>query len=136
MLGNFEGWLVRIVVNASYDLLRLRKRYTILSLDRLQEELNENDESVIDRSELPEAYSERHELNQLIRAGINELHSEHRTILVFADIYGYSYQEISEMMGWPLGTVKSKLSRARANLRTYLLEHPDLLPLAFQPPTA
>lgn len=135
-IDNFSGWLIRIVVNASYDLLRLRKHHTALSLDEVQASVHENDDCLVDTGELPEAYTERNELNQLIYTGINTLHSEHRTILVLADIYGYSYQEIAQVMDWPLGTVKSKLSRARANLRAYLLRHPDLLPFACQPHTA
>ncbi|MFN8441004.1 MAG: sigma-70 family RNA polymerase sigma factor [Caldilineaceae bacterium] len=126
--NNFKSWLMRIVVNRSYDLLRSRKRRTMVSWEDTFEQSEESASELTDEGETPLAYAERSELNDAINQGLRALREEYRTVLVLADVEGYSYEEIAEMMNWPLGTVKSSLSRGRAQLRDYLLRRSDLLP--------
>ena len=64
----------------------------------------------------------------VIQAGINTLPADQRVTLVLSDVQGMSYEEIASLTGANLGTVKSRLSRARTKLREYLLEHGELLP--------
>lgn len=134
--GLFKSWLLRIVVNTCYDVLRVQQRYVSESID--DEPNGENEESrvarqLVDSHESPDAYVERMELSSYIELGIRNLPSDQRLVLTLCDVHGYSYEEIAEITGYPMGTVKSRISRARTKLRDYLLEHPELLPAGFRP---
>ena len=130
--GSFKSWLMRIVVNSCYDLLRVQKRRNTDSLDALVEE-QEHDGALFDNSESPHDHAERMELNQLIEIGIQSLPAEQRLVLVLCDVHGHAYEEIAEMTDLPMGTVKSRINRARAKLRDYLLQRSELLPSSFRP---
>lgn len=117
--GSFKAWLLRIVTNACYDQMRLRKRRPQTSLDDLVED-SEYAISLIDHSESPEETVMRQDLAQTLEAGIARLPADQRMTLVLSDVQGLSYEEISAITGASLGTVKSRLSRARARLRDYL----------------
>jgi RNA polymerase sigma-70 factor (ECF subfamily) len=73
------------------------------------------------------------ELNALIEQSIAALPAELRLVLTLCDVHGYSYEEIAEMAQLPMGTVKSRISRARARIRDLLLRQPELLPASFRP---
>lgn len=130
--GSFKSWLTRIVVNTCYDVLRVQQRRAIDSLDALPVE-HEYNPALVDRTEEPEAYAERMELNQWIEQGLRALPTAQRTVLVLCDIHGYSYEEIAAVTGLPMGTVKSRIKRGRTRLRDYLLRKPDLFPATFRP---
>lgn len=130
--GNFRSWLMRIVANTCYDVLRAQQRHATSSLDDLVVE-HDHSSYLVDRAESPELYAERMELNQLIEAGIQALPPEQRLVLILCDIQGYAYEEIAEIANLPMGTVKSRISRARLRLRDYLLNKPELLPSTFRP---
>jgi len=130
--GNFKAWLLRIVTNTCYDLLRSQQRRPTDSLDDLPVE-HEYIPHLVDATESPTQYAERMELNQVIEAGIEMLPPEQRVTLVLCDIHGCSYEEIAEITGTAMGTVKSRLSRGRARLRDYLYQRPELLPTTFRP---
>ncbi|MCX6045293.1 MAG: sigma-70 family RNA polymerase sigma factor [Chloroflexi bacterium] len=130
--NNFKSWLTRIVVNTCYDMLRAKRRRATDSLDDLPAEA-EYTPYLIDHAEGPEAHAERMELNALIEIGIRALPPEQRTVLVLCDIHGYAYEEIAEITGQPIGTVKSRISRARTRVRDFLLQNPELLPATFRP---
>jgi RNA polymerase sigma factor (sigma-70 family) len=129
--GSFKAWILRIVTNACYDQLRIKQRRPADSLDNL---LVEQDHIVHlrDPAEQPDEFVERQELNRVIQAGILSLPAEQRVILVLSDVQELSYQEIAEVANLSLGTVKSRLSRARAKLRDYLLDHGELLPARYR----
>lgn len=129
----FKSWLLRIVVNRCYDMLRSRKRSKGLSFDCASDWGTETVTELRDPSELPEEFAARNELNRAILAGLQSMREEQRTTLILADIHGYTYDEIASTMNRPVGTVKSNLSRARAKLRSYLLRHSDLLPSSILP---
>ena len=130
--GSFKSWLTRIVVNTCYDVLRMQKRRATDSLDDLPTE-HEYTPYLVDRSEGPEAYAERMEMNRWLEQGIRALPTDQRTVLVLCDIHGYAYEEIAEIADLPIGTVKSRISRARTRLRDFLLQKPELLPSTFRP---
>jgi RNA polymerase sigma-70 factor (ECF subfamily) len=71
-------------------------------------------------------------LNDLIEEGIKTLPPDQRVVLVLSDVQGFAYQEIAEITDTSLGTIKSRLSRARAKLRDYLMEHQELLPAQYR----
>ena len=130
--GSFKSWLLRIVVNTCYDILRARKRYGTESID---DESAEPDYApyMVDSAESPHAHAERMELSEYIESGIGALPTDQRLVLTLCDVHGYAYEEIVEITGVPMGTVKSRISRARTRLRDYLLQQPELLPSALRP---
>ncbi len=127
--GSFKSWLLRIVTNACYDDLRRRKRRPATSLDELADgEDGEAEFDVPAPDDSPETIAQRHELTELIQHGITTLPDDQRIVLVLSDVQGMSYEEIATMTDSNLGTVKSRLSRARAKLRDYLQGRGELLP--------
>jgi RNA polymerase sigma-70 factor (ECF subfamily) len=126
--GSFRAWLMRIVTNACYDELRRRKRRPTSSLEALFVNDATPGGALVEGVEGPEAFAQRRELNQVLQAGLQTLPSEQRVVLVLSDVQGYDYQEIAGITGVALGTVKSRLSRARAKMRDYLLAQGELLP--------
>ncbi len=130
--GSFKSYLMRIVANSCYDELRRRKRRPATSFEDFGEVDEEANPALINGGEGPEAYAERQEMARMIQAGIETLSPNHRITLVLSDVQGMSYQEIAEATDVPLGTVKSRLARARANLRDYLRSQGELLPARYR----
>jgi RNA polymerase sigma-70 factor, ECF subfamily len=133
--GMFKSWLMRIVVNTCYDVLRVNQRYTTESIgdDPNYEEGEVAPRQLIDSSESPHEFAERMELSALIELGMRALPAEQSLVLSLCDIHGYAYEEIAEVTGLPIGTVKSRISRARVRLRDFLLQQPELLPANLRP---
>lgn len=128
--GSFKAWLLRIVTNACYDQLRVKQRRPAASLDAM---LDSDDPTPnVDRAESPQEFAERRELGRVIERGITTLPADQRMTLVLADIEGMNYEEIAAAMGTNLGTVKSRLSRARAHLRDFLVTQEELLPARYR----
>lgn len=121
--GSFRAWVLRIVTNGSYDALRARKRHPDQSLDDLVEESSFD---LPDPAELPEKLSLRREQIEGINVALQTLPIEQRTVLTLYDIHGLSYEEITAVLDVNLGTVKSRLHRARSRLRDYFLGRPEL----------
>jgi RNA polymerase sigma-70 factor (ECF subfamily) len=130
--GSFKAWLLRIVTNACYDQLRRKQRQPSTSLDALLVLESSPTQSLTDSRESPEEYTVRQELSKVIQIGIGSLPPEQRITLVLADVQGFSYQEIAGVTGVSLGTVKSRLSRARNKLRDFLLGQRELLPSRYR----
>jgi RNA polymerase sigma-70 factor (ECF subfamily) len=131
--GSFKAWMLRIVTNTCYDTLRARKRRPTSSLDSEDEDTDsEHDARLQDTAERPEAYVLRKELAGAIQSAIELLPADQRTALVLADIEGLDYEEIAEVTNSALGTVKSRLSRARAKMRDMLLAQKELLPAQYR----
>lgn len=130
--GSFRAWLLRIVTNSCYDQLRRKQRQPTASLDALLVSNPAPIRPLTDPEESPEEYAMRQELSNALQLGIGILPPEQRATLVLSDIQGLSYQEIAEITGVSLGTVKSRLSRARSKLRDYLLEQRELLPSRYR----
>lgn len=118
--SSFATWLFRIVNNACLDELRKRKRQRVTSLDeKLSIEDGEMDRqlAVANEAEGPEQALERVEVQRAVQESINALDEEYRVVVLMRDIEGYSYNEIAEQLGINLGTVKSRLNRARNALK-------------------
>ncbi|MFN3928423.1 MAG: RNA polymerase sigma factor [Thermoflexus sp.] len=132
--GSFRAWLTRIVTNACYDELRRRRRHPQSSLEALfVVDQGPEAEMTLPPVEGPEFSVERQELADLLHRAIQCLPADQRTVLVLSDIEGYSYEEIAEILRVPVGTVKSRLSRARMRVRDFLLAHRELLPGRLRP---
>ena len=128
--GSFRAWLLRIVTNACYDELRRRQRRPTTPLEPVDDD-GEEVESVqwmVDPGELPEDRLERTELRQAIQNCLETLPVEFRTVVIMVDVQGLDYIETAEAIHSPLGTVKSRLARARLRLRDCLHGFLELLP--------
>jgi RNA polymerase sigma-70 factor (ECF subfamily) len=134
--GSFKSWLLRIVTNACYDELRRRKRRPASSLEELTEfsEGSDSEEPATlgSHADAPETAAVRSELTAAIEDCISRLSAEFKVVAVLVDVQGYDYREVSEVIGKPLGTVKSRLARARAKLRDCLQKHGELLPASYR----
>jgi RNA polymerase sigma-70 factor (ECF subfamily) len=128
----FKPWLLRIVTNACYDELRRRQRRPAASLEEMHEVHALQDSALVSHHEDPELHAQRHELNSAIQDCLSALPDDQRVIAVLSDVEGYTYQEISAITGLPLGTVKSRLSRARSRLRDCLQAVRELLPAEYR----
>ncbi|MGC1376649.1 MAG: sigma-70 family RNA polymerase sigma factor [Anaerolineales bacterium] len=132
--GSFKGWLMRTVTNACYDELRRKKRRPSVPL----EPTNDEDEQIesprwmADPSMSPEQKLEANELEHAIQHCLDALPVDFRAVVVLADIQGLDYAEVAGAARVPLGTIKSRLSRARMRLRECLQGFKELLPAAFR----
>lgn len=132
--GSFKAWLLRIVTNACYDELRRRKRRPTTPLepaDDYDEEI-ESPHWIADPGESPEDFAARIEMGEAIQECLDNLSLDFRTVVILVDIQGMDYAEAAEVIGKPLGTIKSRLARARKGLRTCLGAFWELLPPAFR----
>ena len=127
--GSLRGWLLRIASNRSYDSIRLTKRRSENSLD---ESLENPSFQPASKDPSPEQMALRGELRDEIQNAVLSLPPDQRAVVVMIDVQGLSYDEASEATGVSLGTVKSRLSRARAAVRGHLLERSELLPDQFR----
>ena len=138
-LESFRGeaspytWLFRIAVNLAISQLRKVQRVRVFSLDRpgangsgrdSDQASGLMDRMAQDRSESPPQRVERRERDEAVLAALGRLDAEYRAVLVMRDIEGFDYQQMADILGLPLGTLKSRLFRARLalrdELRTYL----------------
>jgi len=120
-------WLHRIAVNVTIDAARRRQRapLPISALERDEDDSRESElESAPGHFSTPDATAQevltRRERRQAVREALSALPDHHRTVLVLFDIEGHSYEEVAELLELPLGTVKSRLNRARLALRDRL----------------
>ena len=122
--GSFRSWLLRIVTNACYDEFRRRKRRPAASLDALEEEgeFIASDAGGWGQApiDLPEEEASRAELRRAIEICLGRLPDDFRVVAVLVDIQGHDYRAASEVIGKPVGTVKSRLARARTRMRDCL----------------
>jgi RNA polymerase sigma-70 factor (ECF subfamily) len=128
--GSFKSWLFRIATNACYDILRARKRRPSTSLDAAMDAEDSAFEPH-DQGESPDEFALRRELGTAIQQGLAVLPEDQRVVLILSDIQGMSYQEIAQIVGANMGTVKSRLSRGRARLRD-VLRAGELLPARYR----
>ena len=115
--SNFATWLYRLATNASIDLLRREKRH------RAPVSLDDEEQSVdaVDESASPDELYEKKELRAAVLRAMEGLSDEQRRILILRELQQLSYQEIAEIMDMELGTVKTRIHRARKNLRNALV---------------
>ncbi len=131
--GSFKAWLLRIATNACYDQLRIKQRRPTSSLEAL---LVDPDDPApgMDRAapESPQEAAERQELNAAIQSGLDTLPPDQRVTLVLVDIEGLAYEDVATATNANVGTVKSRLSRARAHLRDFLVAQGELVPSKYR----
>jgi len=119
---SFFSWLYRMTVNTCIDEIRKRKMQKLISLDFLTEEGVESLEYPRER-ELPSTEISNDEKKEFVNKALQMLSKEHREVLVLREYVNYGYNEIAETLGISVQAVKSRIFRARAELRTILLKH-------------
>jgi len=130
--GSFRSWLLRIATNACYDELRRRKRRPSVSWDDFGELEEEANPHLVDGGLKPEESVQQQELRDLLERSIARLPQHHQTAIILVDRLGLSYEETANVMGVRLGTVKSRLARARKQMQALLQEERELLPARFR----
>ena len=119
--ASFATWITRIAMNVCTD--ALRKRRNNLSLETLAEE-----QGFDPRDPAPTAYArlEQKERMRLLREGLAQLPEDMRLMIILRDVQGMNYDQIAEALNVPLGTVKSRISRAREKLSALLQKSSEL----------
>ena len=120
--SDFKTWLYRIAVNTCKN--RFRSLEYRVGQKRVRLDMHNDDEKIQvelrDPTQSPAAELKRKEIGRLIQAAVKKLPTDQRLVVVLRDMEGRSYEEIIEITGLKLGTLKSKLSRARLRLRASL----------------
>ena len=127
--ASFSTWLYRLASNACVDLLRREGRRQNAAGPSLNDE--EARLEVPDTAPSPQERAEQAELREQIEAGLQALTPDHRQVLILREMHQLSYDEIADTLELDVGTVKSRISRGRRQLRKFLLEKGN-----FSPPSA
>src|SRR5512140_500778 len=131
--GSLRSWLARVTVNACYDEMRRKRRQREAPLEQFNMEGEEVEDLswMIDPAARPEERYESYEMESAIQQSLNHLTPAYREALVLVDIEGLSYEEASIAAQVPVGTVKSRLARARLQMRCNLQGYNDILPAQY-----
>lgn len=133
--GSFKAWILRMVTNACYDELRRRKRRPTVALEPAMPDEEDEMESpawLADPNAGPEEQLDQAELKDALKHCIQDLPDDFRSIVIMVDLQGMDYLEVAEAANCPLGTIKSRLARARLKLRDCLQGFWELLPSQFR----
>lgn len=125
--SSFATWLYRLTDNATIDLLRREsKRRGDVPLDGLPFDGG----LTTDPAPSPQEALEGRELQRAVARGLEQLSAEHRQVLVLRELNGLSYDQIAEVLGLSVGTVKSRIARARLALAKILRESGNFSPVS------
>jgi len=127
--GNFRAWLFRIASNSCRDYLRSPRLRKSQSLELIEETF---EGVLISNLESPDNFAIRKELSGVIQVALLKLPEDQRFALILVDVQGMSYEEAANILDTPIGTVKSRLSRAREAVRRQLVKQKELLPTQFR----
>lgn len=123
-LASFKGeslfftWLYRIAVNTAITMRR--KKRIVLSIHAGEFENKVNEPQDLSETSRPGFNMEQSEQEQRINQALNTLSPEYRLVLIMKDMDGMKYEDIAEVMNVPIGTIRSRLHRARLELRNWL----------------
>ena len=117
-IANFSTWLFTIAGNLAKSELRRRKRWRLFSVHRDEE--SDTGIDLPDESFRPDTMTESSLTDVQIQRAIDSLSDNYRQVVLLRDVDGLSYQEVSEIVNCPVGTVKSRVSRARMKLQQKL----------------
>ncbi len=120
--SKFSVWLYRIVSNVCLDFLRSKNRRPTVSLSVEDDDGEDTQLDVADESQSPELLLDRKLTRESVRRGLDSLPPDYRQILLLREIQGLSYDEIAQALGLEVGTVKSRIFRARKRLCNFLID--------------
>lgn len=124
--SSLSTWIYRITSNTCNDILRKRQRSVgTVSINSTYDE-EEKDMELKDTAPTPAEFAEMTETQRAVREAISELSDEYREVITLCDIEDLSYDEISGIINCPVGTVKSRINRARNALKKKLSEKREL----------
>lgn len=132
--GSFKAWVLRMVANACYDELRRRKRRPVIPLEPVND-LDEELESpawLASIASSPEEVVYLKELDTAIDHCLSTLIPDFRSVVILVDVHNMEYEEVSSILKSPLGTIKSRLARARQKMRDCLQGFEELLPSKYR----
>lgn len=122
--GKFDPWLTQITLNHCRNRWKYLKRRHYFNSDSLEDPIETEDgnmpKAFYDPSDNPEKLYEKKMIQELVQRGLLKLKEDQRELLVLRDLQGFSYEEMGELLGLPQGTIKSKLHRARMDLKEVL----------------
>jgi len=133
--GSFKAWVLRMVTNGCYDELRRQKRRPTVPLEPsnpLDGEEMESADWLASDDPQPEDAFDQAELEHALEHCLKSLPPDFRAVVVLTDVQGMDYSEVAKTVRVPLGTVKSRLARARLRLRDCLQQFQELLPTQFR----
>jgi RNA polymerase sigma-70 factor (ECF subfamily) len=118
----FKSWLTHLVTNLFYDELRKRPPTTMISMDDCQRDESDENQTrdLPDLTHMPDEVTQRHELSEAIEHAVEKLPEQFKTVLVLREFDGLSYEEIAQLTHTEIGTVKSRISRARLRVQQLL----------------
>jgi len=120
----FEAWLTQITLNHCRNRWKYLKRRQYFNSDSLDDPIETEEGSmpraIVDPSDNPETLYEKKSIQQFIQRGLMKLKEDQRELIVLRDLQGFSYEEMGQWLGLPEGTIKSKLHRARMDLKEIL----------------
>ncbi len=124
--SNFSTWMYRITMNACLDELRRQKRKAAnnVSIDAEDDEHSRMD--LASSLPTPEQAYEKSEVRRAVTAAIQKLPDKHKRMIILRDINGFSYDQIARLEQCSVGTVKSRISRARQHLKEILVKNKEL----------
>jgi RNA polymerase sigma-70 factor (ECF subfamily) len=120
----FKSWLFQIAANLCYDHFRRGRRYGVMP----DEDQTSNLVGLGIATPDPQERAEANERTRLVRDSISALDHDMRIAIILRDVNGMAYDEIAAILRVPLGTVKSRIARARAQVQDRLQQHPDFFP--------
>lgn len=123
---SFKTWLQHIIANVCRDALRRQRRRPVISLDSLQDNENSSWELPDGNTNSPEEIVINREEGDYLHKLIQSLSPEYRMVVIMRDVQGFSYDEIAKRLNCSVGTIKSRLSRARQNLRRHIEQEREL----------
>ncbi len=128
--GSFKSWFLRIVTNACYDELRRQRRKPTIPIEPETDEgeLIESPEWLEDKSAGPEEIFGSSEIEKAIQHCLSGLENKFRVVITLVDVSGEDYETVARIIGTPIGTVKSRLARARLKMQQCLRGFGELLP--------
>jgi RNA polymerase sigma-70 factor, ECF subfamily len=125
--SSFSTWVYKITTNVCFDELRKQKNKNVISLDeKIIFKEGEAEYQLKDTALTPDAILEKKELEEVVAKAIATLSKEHRSVIVLRDIQGFCYEEIAQILKCPEGTVKSRINRARHELKELLKNKKEL----------
>jgi len=120
----FDAWLIQVTLNHCRNRWKYLKRRHYFNSDSLEDPIETEDGNmprpIYDSSDNPETHYEKKMVQQFIQRGLLKLKEDQRELILMRDLQGFSYEEIGKMLHLPEGTIKSKLHRARMDLKEIL----------------
>ena len=125
--SKFSTWLYRVATNTCLDMKKKILKHSSYSLDQeLETDEGSMATEIQDNSPTPEQHAEQSEVQKAINTAISNLNDQHKKVIILRDVQGFSYEEIGDMLNCSVGTVKSRINRARAQLKKILSQNKEL----------